>query len=89
MLQHLLCPVCSHPAPGSPCTAQHLPAPLLGTQAQMGQDPAPAQGETSAQSQPKRPPALLEDLPQDPQPEGGTVRPLGQERTGQGWTPMP
>lgn len=47
-IQPLVCPGCSHPAPGSPCTAQHLPAPLLGTQAQMGQNPAPAQWETSA-----------------------------------------
>lgn len=46
--QHLLCPVCSHAAPGSPCMAQHLPVALLGTQAQMGQDPAPVQWETSA-----------------------------------------
>lgn len=46
--QHLLCPMCSHAAPGSPCMAQHLPAPLPGTQAQIGQDPAPVRWETSA-----------------------------------------
>lgn len=39
--QHLLCPGCSHPALGSPCMAQHLPAPLQGTQAQMGPAPVP------------------------------------------------